>query len=239
MSEIAALKADPSTGFVIPPNAMPTLPVEGTSEVFPVNRIFCIGRNYAAHAVEMGHDPDKEPPFFFFKHGAAVISDGTFPYPTETSDVHHEVEMIVALGKGGTDIAVEDALDHVFGYGVGLDMTRRDLQADAKKLGRPWEVAKSFEASAPCGPLVPASRIGHPDQGAVVLKVNGETRQQGDLNQMLWKVPEMISILSRFFALQPGDIIMSGTPSGVGAVSRGDMIAASVQGVGEIKINVV
>jgi|TARA_A100001391_G_scaffold182749_2_gene149503 fumarylpyruvate hydrolase len=234
----SALKAT-GANFVVAPNPVPTLPVEGTADVFPVNRIFCIGRNYAAHAVEMGHDPDKEPPFFFFKHGGAVISDGTFPYPTETSDVHHEVEMIVALAKGGTDIAIEDALDHVFGYGVGLDMTRRDLQADAKKLGRPWEAAKSFEASAPCGPLVPASRIGHPDQGAVLLKVNGETRQEGDLNQMLWKVPEMISILSRFFALQPGDIIMSGTPSGVGAVSCGDTMVASVEGVGEIKIDVV
>lgn len=238
MSE-SALKAGHSTGFVIAPNPIPALPVEGTADVFPVNRIFCIGRNYAAHAVEMGHDPDKEPPFFFFKHGAAVITDGTFPYPGETSDVHHEVEMVVALGRGGTNIAVEDALDHVFGYGVGLDMTRRDLQGEAKKMGRPWEVAKSFEASAPCGPLVPASRIGHPDRGRVVLKVDGEVRQDGDLNQMLWKVPEMISILSRFFTLQPGDIIMSGTPSGVGAVERGATMTASVEGVGEITVKVV
>ncbi|MAN78237.1 fumarylacetoacetate hydrolase family protein [Pelagibacterium flavum] len=237
MSENAREPA--GTEFVLPPNPVPTLPVEGTRDVFPVNRIFCIGRNYAAHAVEMGHDPDKEPPFFFFKHGDAAISDGTFPYPSETSDVHHEVEMIVALAKGGTDIAVKDALYHVFGYGVGLDMTRRDLQSEAKKLGRPWEAAKSFEASAPCGPLVPASRIGHPDQGAITLAVNGQTRQEGNLNQMLWKVPEMISILSRFFALRPGDIIMSGTPSGVGAVSRGDSIVASVQGVGEIRVKVV
>lgn len=238
MSE-SALRANPTAGFVIAPNPIPTLPVEGSSELFPVNRIFCIGRNYAAHAVEMGHDPDKEPPFFFFKHGAAVITDGTFPYPTETSDVHHEVEMVVALSKGGTDIAVDDALDHVYGYGVGLDMTRRDLQGEAKKLGRPWEVAKSFEASAPCGPLVPASRIGHPDQGKVELSVNGETRQQGDLNQMLWKVPEMISVLSRYFTLQPGDVIMSGTPSGVGAVERGDTMVASIEGVGEITVKVV
>lgn len=238
MSE-SALRANPTTSFVIAPNPVPTLPVEGTSEVFPVNRIFCIGRNYAAHAVEMGHDPDKEPPFFFFKHGAAVTTDGTFPYPTQSSDVHHEIEMVVALKKGGTDIAVEDALDHVYGYGVGLDMTRRDLQGDAKKLGRPWEVGKSFEASAPCGPLVPASRIGHPDQGKVELKVNGETRQAGDLNQMLWKVPEMISILSRYFELQPGDVIMSGTPSGVGAIERGDTMVASVEGVGEITVKVV
>ncbi|WP_332717922.1 fumarylacetoacetate hydrolase family protein [Pelagibacterium mangrovi] len=238
MSE-SALRANPTTSFVIAPNPVPTLPVEGTSEVFPVNRIFCIGRNYAAHAVEMGHDPDKEPPFFFFKHGAAVITDGTFPYPTQSSDVHHEIEMVVALKKGGTDIAVENALDHVYGYGVGLDMTRRDLQGDAKKLGRPWEVGKSFDASAPCGPLVPASRIGHPNVGKVELKVNGETRQAGDLNQMLWKVPEMIAILSRYFELQPGDVIMSGTPSGVGAIERGDTMVASVQGVGEITVKVV
>ncbi|WP_417579091.1 fumarylacetoacetate hydrolase family protein [Pelagibacterium sp.] len=234
-SERQSLSAD----LVIAPPAVPTLAVKHTNARFPVNRIFCIGRNYAAHAVEMGHDPDKEPPFFFLKHGGAVVSDGTFPYPPESADVHHEVELVVALATGGSDIAVADALDHVFGYGVGLDMTRRDLQAEAKSLGRPWEVAKSFEASAPCGPLVPASAIGHPDQGAISLAVNGHTRQEGDLNQMLWKVPEIISTLSRFFALQPGDIIMSGTPSGVGAVSRGDIITASIGCIGNIKVDVV
>jgi fumarylpyruvate hydrolase len=233
------LKPVAATTYVISPPVVATLPVEGTAELFPVNRIFCIGRNYAAHAVEMGHDPDKEPPFFFFKHPANIIADGTFPYPTMSSDVHHEVEMVVALAKGGKDIAVADALEHVYGYGVGLDMTRRDLQGDAKKLGRPWEVGKSFEHSAPCGPLVPASRLGHPTEGAVTLKVNGETRQEGDLNQMLWKVPEMIAILSQYFELQAGDLIMSGTPSGVGAVERGDTMTATVAGVGEITVKVV
>ncbi len=227
-----------SVAYAITPPPIAALPIVGSSALFPVNRVFCIGRNYAAHAVEMGHDPDKEPPFFFFKHPSNITTDGTFPYPTQTSDVHHEVEMVVALKSGGTDIAVSDALTHVYGYGVGLDMTRRDLQGEAKKLGRPWEVGKSFEKSGPCGPLVPAGQIGHPDSGAVLLKVNGEVRQEGDLNQMLWKVPEMIAILSQFFELQPGDIIMSGTPSGVGAVERGDIMVASVAGVGEITVTV-
>ena len=230
-------EADDVPSYVVVPLS-PVLAVEGSDQLFPVNRVFCIGRNYAAHAVEMGHDPDKEPPFFFFKHGTNITTDGTFPYPSQTSDVHHEVEMVVALSKGGKDIAVDDALGHVFGYGVGLDMTRRDLQGEAKKLGRPWEVAKSFEKSAPCGPLVPASRIGHPDSGAVSLTVNGDLRQEGDLNQMLWKVPEMISILSQFFELKPGDVIMSGTPSGVGPVEKGDVMVASVAGVGEISVKV-
>ncbi len=239
MSDAAAREKTQAENFVIHPNPVPVLPVEGAAGVFPVHRIFCIGRNYAAHAVEMGHDPDKEPPFFFLKHAGAVIADGTFPYPPETSDVHHEVEMVVALAKGGKDIPVGQALEHVYGYGIGLDMTRRDLQAEAKKLGRPWEVAKSFEGSAPCGPLVPASRIGHPDRGRVLLKVNGEVRQDGDLNQMIWKVPEMISVLSRFFGLRPGDLIMSGTPSGVGAVRRGDIMEASIEGVGSLSVRVV
>jgi fumarylpyruvate hydrolase len=234
----SALKTNTAPSYVVEP-LISVLPVDGSSELFPVNRVFCIGRNYAAHAVEMGHDPDKEPPFFFFKHGTNITTDGNFPYPTQTSDVHHEVEMIVALSKGGKDIAVEDALEHVFGYGIGLDMTRRDLQGEAKKLGRPWEVGKSFEKSAPCGPLVRASQIGHPDSGAVSLTVNGDVRQEGNLNQMLWKVPEMISILSQFFELQPGDVIMSGTPSGVGPVQKGDVMVASVAGVGEISVKVV
>jgi fumarylpyruvate hydrolase len=225
--------------YVIPPPAVVALPVEGSDQLFPVNRIYCIGRNYAAHAVEMGHDPDKEPPFFFMKSPSNLATDGAFPYPTKTADVHHEVELVVALGRGGTGIAVENALDHVWGYAIGLDMTRRDLQGEAKKLGRPWEVGKSFEKSAPCGPLVPASRIGHPSAGAVTLEVGGAVRQQGDLNQMIWKVPEMISILSEFFELQPGDLIMTGTPSGVGAVSRGEVMVGRIEGVGEITVQVV
>nr|WP_206513366.1 fumarylacetoacetate hydrolase family protein [Pelagibacterium montanilacus] len=224
---------------MIDPTERTTLAIEDSEAVFPVNRLFCIGRNYAAHSVEMGHDPDKEHPFFFFKHAGAARSDGQFPYPPKTADVHHEIEMVVALGKGGRDIAVADALDHVFGYGVGLDMTRRDLQAEAKKAGRPWEVAKSFDDSAPCGVLVPASLIGHPEHGAVVLKVNGEVRQQGDLNQMIWKVPEMIAILSQYFELKAGDLILTGTPAGVGPVQRGDRLEGTIEGVGALAVTVI
>jgi fumarylpyruvate hydrolase len=227
------------TGYVVQPAAVATLPVQGSDKLFPIHRIYCVGRNYAEHAIEMGHDPSKEPPFFFQKNPDNIVTDGKFPYPSATSDVHHEIEMVVALSKGGTDIPVEAALDHVFGYGVGLDMTRRDLQGEAKKLGRPWEVGKAFEASAPCGPLVPASEIGHPTSGAVTLKVNAEIRQQGDLNQLIWKVPEMISYLSGLFTLQPGDIIMTGTPAGVGAVVRGDVLEGFVEGIGTIEVVVV
>jgi fumarylpyruvate hydrolase len=227
------------TGYVVQPAVVATLPVQGSDKLFPIHRIYCVGRNYAEHAIEMGHDPSKEPPFFFQKNPDNIVTDGKFPYPSATSDVHHEIEMVVALSKGGTDIPVEAALDHVFGYGVGLDMTRRDLQGEAKKLGRPWEVGKAFEASAPCGPLVPASEIGHPTSGAVTLKVNAEIRQQGDLNQLIWKVPEMISYLSGLFTLQPGDIIMTGTPAGVGAVVRGDVLEGFVEGIGKIEVVVV
>jgi fumarylpyruvate hydrolase len=226
-------------GYVIQPLPIPSLPVANSDKLFPIHRIYCVGRNYAEHAIEMGHDPSKEPPFFFQKNPDNIVVDGQFPYPSKSSDVHYEIEMVVALSKGGVDIPVEQALEHVFGYGVGLDMTRRDLQGEAKKLGRPWEVGKAFEASAPCTPLVPASEIGHPTSGAVSLKVNGELRQQGDLNQMIWKVPEMISYLSGLFALQPGDIIMSGTPAGVGAVVRGDVLEGVVEGVGRIEVRVV
>jgi fumarylpyruvate hydrolase len=226
-------------GYVVQPLPVPTLPVQGSDKLFPIHRVYCVGRNYAEHAIEMGHDPSKEPPFFFQKNPDNVVTDGAFPYPSKSSDVHHEIEMVVALSKGGSNIPVESALDHVFGYGVGLDMTRRDLQGEAKKLGRPWEVGKAFEASAPCGPLVPASEIGHPTEGEVSLKVNGEVRQTGNLNQLIWKVPEMISYLSGLFTLQPGDIIMTGTPAGVGAVVRGDVLEGYVEGVGKIEIRVV
>ena len=225
--------------YVIDPLPQAALPVEGSAARFPVGRVFCIGRNYAAHAVEMGHDPDKEAPFFFIKSAGTLRSDGVFPYPTKTADVHHEIELVVALAKGGRDIAVEDALGHVWGYAVGLDMTRRDLQGEAKQLGRPWDVAKNFDDSAPCGPLVPAARIGHPTAGAVTLDVNGERRQTGDLNQMIWKLPEMIAVLSEYFELRPGDLIMTGTPSGVGPVERGDLLVGRVDGVGAIEVRVV
>lgn len=226
--------------LLFPPPAQIAVPVRGSDQMFPVHRIYCVGRNYAAHAVEMGHDPDKEPPFFFQKNpDNLVLGGGAFPYPTGSSDVHHEIELVVALGAGGTDIPVERALDAVFGYAVGLDMTRRDLQGEAKKMGRPWEIGKAFEHSAPCTDIVPASAIGHPESGAVRLTVNGETRQEGDLNQLIWKVPEMVSYLSRFFTLQPGDLIFSGTPSGVGPVVRGDRLMGHIAGIGELATTVV
>jgi fumarylpyruvate hydrolase len=224
--------------YVFTPPAATALPVRGSNALFPVRRVYCVGRNYAAHAIEMGHDPDKEPPFFFQKNPDNLVTDGTFPYPSATSDVHHEIELLAFLGSGGVDIPVDKALDHVFGYAVGLDMTRRDLQGEAKKLGRPWEVGKAFESSAPCGEIVPASEVGHPSSGVVWLKVNGKTVQEGDLNQMIWKVPETIAYLSGLFRLAPGDVIMTGTPSGVGPVSRGDELVGHVDGIGDIEVSV-
>lgn len=206
---------------------------------FPVRRVYCIGRNFAAHAVEMGHDPNREPPFFFQKNPNNLDASGEFPYPPHTSDVHHEVELLVGLKSGGTNIALSDALDHVWGYGVSLDMTRRDLQGEMKKMGRPWEIGKAFERSGPVGPLHPASDVGHPDQGRIELTVNGDLRQEGDLNQMIWKVPEMISYLSEYFELAAGDVIMAGTPSGVNAVEPGDTMEASIESVGTLSVKVV
>lgn len=231
--------AGQGSAYVFEPLERPSLPVQGTDKRFPVHRIYCIGRNYAAHAVEMGHDPNKEPPFFFQKNPDNLVVEGDFPYPPKTSDVHYEFEMVVGLSKGGKNIPVEQALDHVFGYGVGLDMTRRDLQGEAKKLGRPWDIGKAFEHSAPCSALIPVSQTGHPDQGAIWFKVNGEMRQQGDLNQMIWKTAEQISILSRYFELQPGDLIMTGTPAGVGAIQRGDKLEGYIEGVCGMKLAVV
>jgi fumarylpyruvate hydrolase len=228
-----------STQYVIAPEAQKSLAVAGTNRRFPVGRIFCVGRNYADHAIEMGHDPDREEPFFFMKPTSSLVTDGRFPYPSMTVDVHHEVEMVVAIGKGGRDIAVADALDHVYGYGVGLDMTRRDLQAVAKKQGRPWETAKAFDASAPCSPLVAANTVGHPDKGAVTLAVDGDIRQQGNLDQMIWKTPEIISYLSGLFELLPGDLIMTGTPAGVAAVSRGQRMEAAIDGIGTLDVEVI
>ncbi|GLK68572.1 fumarylacetoacetate hydrolase family protein [Hansschlegelia plantiphila] len=225
--------------FVFDPAPQPAVAVRGTSALFPARRVYCVGRNYAAHAVEMGHDPDREPPFFFMKTPDALLADGgVFPYPPATSDVHHEIEMVVALGGGGRDVAEADALDLVFGYAVGIDFTRRDLQAEAKRLARPWEIGKAFDHAAPCGPIAPAAEIGHPAKGAVTLDVNGTRRQTGDLDQLIWTVPEMISCLSRLFELAPGDLIFSGTPSGVGSVVRGDVLRGRIEGVGQIDVTV-
>ena len=233
------MSIESTTSYVIEPAAVPALPITSSGRLFPVHRVYCVGRNYAAHAVEMGHDPDREPPFFFQKNPDNLDTSGQFPYPPASSDVHHEIEMVVALKAGGRDIALERALDCIYGYGVGLDMTRRDLQTRAKDMGRPWEVGKAFEASAPCTPLVPASLIGHPSRGAIWLDVNGVRKQSGDLEQMIWKVPEMISYLSGLFTLRPGDIIFSGTPAGVGAVSRGDVLHGHVENVGDLQVSVV
>jgi fumarylpyruvate hydrolase len=226
--------------YVISAPPIPSLPVEGSSARFPVHRIYCVGRNYADHAREMGGDPDREPPFFFCKPADAIVADGhDFPYPGQTEDVHHEMELVVALGKGGAGIAADRALDHVYGYAAGLDMTRRDLQAAAKKLGRPWDTAKGFDHAAPCGRIMPAARIGHPASGAIWLKVNGEVRQRGDLAQLIWNVPEVIAYLSTLFTLAPGDLIYTGTPAGVGPVRRGDALEGGVDGVGTLEVKVV
>ena len=228
-----------SSAYAVQPAPLTLVPVEGTDLLFPVRRIYCVGRNFAAHAIEMGSDPDREPPFFFQKNPDNIVLDGKFPYPVASNDVHHEIELVVALKAGGQDIPIEKALDHVYGYAVGLDMTRRDLQGKAKDTGRPWEVGKAFEASAPCTAIVPASRIGHPSEGAVTLDINGERKQTGDLNQMIWKVPEMISYLSGLFTLAAGDLILAGTPSGVGPVKKGDKLVGRVEGVGTLEVQVV
>lgn len=225
--------------YVLDPPPVPTLPVAGSDSLFPVRRVYCIGRNYAAHAIEMGHDPEREPPFFFQKNPDSLDPSGEFPYPARSSDVHHEIEMLVALRSGGRDVPAGAALDHVFGYGIALDMTRRDLQGEAKKLGRPWEIGKSFERSAPAGPVHPVGQVGHPAAGRIALSVNGVLRQEGDLAQMIWKVPEMIAYLSRYFELAAGDVILSGTPAGVGAVVAGDVMEGEIEGLGSLTVRVV
>ena len=223
--------------YAIPPPPPVTLPIEGSDAVFPVLRVFCVGRNYAEHAVEMGHDPDREPPFFFMKPAVAVVANGgRLPFPPATDDLHHEVELVVALRAGGADISVDDALGHVFGYAVGLDMTRRDLQAKAKEMGRPWDMGKGFDRSAPIGALRSAEAIGHPDVGAIWLRVNGELRQEGDLAQQIWKVPETIAYLSTLVELRPGDVIMTGTPAGVGRVVPGDQLEGHIEDVGDLHV---
>jgi fumarylpyruvate hydrolase len=222
--------------YAIPAPPVATVSVVG-GEPFPVHRIYCVGRNYAEHAREMGHDPDREPPFFFMKAANSIVQSGSaIAYPVGTKDVHHEIEMVVAIAKGGKNIPVERALEHVWGYGVGLDMTRRDIQGEAKKMGRPWEMGKSFDESAPISALKPASAIGHPAKGAIWLKVNGQVKQQGDLAMQIWSVPEQINYLSNLITLQPGDLIFSGTPAGVGPVKAGDKLEGHVDGVGDLVV---
>jgi fumarylpyruvate hydrolase len=215
------------------------VPVAGGGN-FPVRRVFCVGRNYAEHAREMGSDPDREPPFFFMKPADALLLDGAdMPYPPQSTQLHHEMEMVVAIGEGGANIAEADALRHVWGYAAGLDMTRRDLQNAAKKEGKPWDMGKGFDWSAPIGLLVPASKIGHPAKGLIELKVNGKVRQTSDLSKMIWSVPEMIAYLSGLVKLAPGDLIYSGTPENVAAVQRGDLLEGTVEGVGSVKARIV
>ncbi|MDB5906347.1 MAG: fumarylacetoacetate hydrolase [Massilia sp.] len=218
--------------FVIAAPATPSVAVAGSTARFPIRRVFCVGRNYAAHAREMGKDPDREPPFFFMKPADAVVAaQGTVAYPPATSDLHHEVEMVVALKAGGSNVAPEQALELVWGYGVGLDLTRRDMQAVAKEMSRPWDFAKGFDASAPCSALHPVSAVGHPADARIWLEVNGATRQQGTLDEMIWPVADVISHISRFVELAPGDLIFSGTPAGVGALQPGDRVHGEVAGV--------
>jgi len=225
--------------YVVPLWPQPALPVVGSAARFPVRRIYCVGRNYAAHAREMGYDPEREPPFFFTKPADAVVDDGAVvPYPPATANYHHEIELVVALSGGGREIPVERALEQVFGYAVGLDMTRRDLQAAAKKVGQPWDMSKGFDHSAPCSALVPAGVIGHPSAGAITLAVNGSLRQQGDLSQLIWSVPEVIAYLSSLVTLAPGDLIFTGTPEGVGPVVRGDRLEGAVEGVGTLSVTI-
>lgn len=224
--------------FLFEPYAPVTIPI-ARGGLFAVRRIYCVGRNYVEHIREMGND-EREPPFFFAKPADAVVVGGAaIPYPPQTDDFHHEIELVVAIGKEGADIAVEQALGHVYGYAAGLDMTRRDIQAVAKKSGRPWEMAKAFDHSAPIGTIEPASEIGHPDKGAITLSVNGVVRQKGDLAEQIWNVSEAIAYLSGFVTLKPGDIIMTGTPSGVGAVVKGDVLEGAIEGVGSVRTTII
>ncbi len=226
------------TRFVIPPPATPSVAVADTPDRFPVRRIFCVGRNYAAHVREMGND-EREPPFFFTKPADSVVDDGAIlDYPPETQNLHHEAELVVAIGTGGREIAEADALSHVWGYAAGNDLTRRDLQAAAKKAGRPWDWAKGFDRSAVCGPLRPVAATGHPASGRILCRVNGETRQEGDLAEMIWSVPEIIASLARSIELQPGDLVFTGTPAGVGPLERGDTCEVEIAGVGGVSVKI-
>jgi len=224
---------------VIPLWSIPSLPVKDSADLYPVRRIFCVGRNYVEHQKEMGSD-GREIPFFFLKAAHALVpGGGNVHYPAKTSNYHYETEMVVAIGKSGRRIEAKKANDYIYGYGVGFDMTRRDLQQQGKDHGRPWDFGKDFDEAAPCSALVPASKIGHPAKGAIWLKVNGKERQKADLSDMIWSVPEQIAFLSEHYTIEPGDLIYSGTPAGVGPVKPGDELHAGVDGVGEIKVKIV
>jgi fumarylpyruvate hydrolase len=222
--------------FAVAPSPIPAVPVIGGT-LFPVRRIFCVGRNYATHAREMGHDPDREPPFFFTKPADAILLSGNpLPYPPKTEDLHHEIELVVAIGRRGADIPVAEAQAYVYGYAVGLDMTRRDLQSEAKKLGRPWDMGKGFDFSAPIAPIHRASETGPMTHGAIWLDVNGTRRQASDIKELIWSVPEVIATLSSLVTLAPGDLIYSGTPEGVAAVVRGDRLCGHIDGLTDLDV---
>ncbi|SHF61910.1 fumarylpyruvate hydrolase, partial [Acidocella aminolytica 101 = DSM 11237] len=225
--------------FVFAPPPPVTVPVTD-GRLFPVRRIFCVGRNYAAHAREMGNDPTREPPFFFTKPADALVPAGQdTPYPSQTKNLHHEIELVVAIGTGGQEISPAQALSHVFGYSIGIDLTRRDLQDEAKGLRRPWDLSKGFDASAPIGAIAPASAVGHPAAGRIALSVNGQIRQEGDLADQIWPVPDIIATLSRFVALAPGDLIFTGTPEGVAAIVKGDKLVGEIAGIGTLYTKIV
>lgn len=227
--------------YVFEPAARPALPIDGSDQEFPVRRIYCVGRNYRAHAIEMGSDPDREPPFFFMKPGDALVQNGaTIPYPPQTENFHHEIELVAAIGTGGADIAEADALGHVWGYGVGIDLTRRDVQIAAREIGRPWDMGKGFDNSAPCTALKPVSEVGHPDttDAAIWIKVNGEVRQESTLDLHIWNAAETITYLSGLVRLEPGDLIYMGTPDGVGPVVSGDTMEGHIDGVNDLTIKV-
>jgi fumarylpyruvate hydrolase len=214
--------------------------IAGSEGRFPVHRIYCVGRNYAAHALEMGADPEREPPFFFMKPADAVVPNGAaVSYPPRTANLHHEIELVVAIGEGGQDIPVASALAHVFGYAVGNDLTRRDLQTAARDVGRPWDVAKGFDHSAPVSAIRRVADVGHPERGAIWLDVNGETRQRADLSEMIWDVPEIIAELSSFFELRPGDLVFTGTPAGVGPILPGDSLVGGIEGLDTLRTTIV
>jgi fumarylpyruvate hydrolase len=227
------------TGYVFDPAPQVSAAVVGTAARYPVRRIYCVGRNYADHVREMGLDPDREPPFFFAKPVDALVEgDRSVPYPPETADFQHEIELVIAIGKAGRNVPVDAALGHVFGYAVGVDLTRRDTQIAARKSGRPWEHGKSFDQSAPMGPVWPVSAVGHPRHGEIWLEVNGKRRQTGNLDQLIWSVAEIVSALSRGWELRPGDLVFSGTPAGVGPVEAGDRIRGSIASLGDISFTI-